>query len=333
MRKLLIAGVSAAALFSAGAALADNSTSNVSQDAASTGATVSVTQSGPVGSFSDIVQQNVGGGNVTIFQTDNGAGGTGLGLANVSYVKQDNASTYGGQPISQVAVSQNHNLGGGGNYSNVDQGPIVASTVSVTQVGADNSSDVFQRYQERDLVTVSQAGALNASTIDQTNLYESIATVSQIGTGGALNLASITQGPSGFTGPDQAWGETAGISQNGSGNTSYITQIKSGDYANAATANYASNVQDGDYHYSSISQLGIDNYAAVDQSGFANTSTVDQQLDSVDVAATVVQSGAFNTSNIVQAGTNNDAWVTQASNGNTSNISQLGSNSTVIVSQ
>jgi len=213
---------------------------------------------------------------------------------------------------SSVEVTQAHNIAGqASNSSYVRQGRNASNgDVIVNQSGGANVSNYTSTTSTDNDATIVQTGSNNKSDVQQDfQNGAAVATVSQNNAGGADNNVFIDQISAGFSAaPAQfAVGAEAHATQNGSGNSSTISQT--GYSATAATANFASSNQLGDNNTSSILQPGFDN------------------------TATASQIGSDNQSYITQGGNGNIATVNQLSNGNVSNVSQGGNGNTAFVTQ
>lgn len=334
MKKLLLAGISAIAFAAAPAAAQNNMSSvdqtgsgaiaTVTQDGANdrstvtqtSGGTVTVQQTGVQGSTSTVTtgaDDRPPESTVTIRQTDTGGAVAGTSEANVSTVIQDNVNGFGETGTgSTVSVTQHHNIAGTEqNSSYVQQGRnAVSGQVSVSQVGGDNSSYYSSFTSFDNDADIDQSGEGNNSTVLQNfQARGAYASVSQHGTGGGDNDAFIEQVSDGYAAvpAEFARGADAIISQNGSGNSSSISQTGYSELM--SQGNYALNVQTGDDDISSIDQGGIDNEALVHQSGTGNWSMVDQGGN--NNSAHVTQTTDGNMSSVIQSGSGNSATVTQ----------------------
>jgi hypothetical protein len=329
MRKLLLASLSMLAL-SAGAALADNSVSNVVQTgtSSSTGPVATVTQSGAYGSTSNITQTDSGASRVDVIQSDNGAGGVATGAANLSNVVTDNAS--GGATVS---VTQTHNQSGAQNRSDVQQGRNgFDHHIGIEQIGAGNTSVATEFTSSSSLINVRQDGLDNQSSVRQDFQNNGQAWVGQTGN---ANTVQIQQIATGFAPPPpDSFGASnfAQATQNGNNNQSYITQ--SNDFDNSPTpvsSDFARTSQIGDDNLSFITQTGVDGAADVYQTGSHLVSTIAQS--GVGDDATVVQQGTDQYSSIVQSGNNDSADVRQYHSSNESYINQSGNGAQASVTQ
>ena len=106
-------------------------------------------------------------------------------------------------------------------------------------------------------------------------------------TAGPANVSSVRQGdviPGINTNQPGDDNEAANIDQNGSGNSSTLTQI---DLLDLGGSNFAKVMQTGDDNLSTITQDGLDNSATVTQTGDTNQSVISQT--GTGNAATVTQ--------------------------------------------
>lgn len=285
-----------------------NSDSTITQ---LSGGEVTVNQSGSRGSISTVTTEadsNLAppANTVLVNQTDTGTGPT--GQANASTVIQDNVNLG-----SSVIVDQTHNVAGEEqNSSFVRQGRNASNgDVSISQNGGDNVSNYTSTTATDNDANVVQTGVNNNSDVQQDfQNGGALATVNQNGTGGADNSVFIDQISAGFSTPSPqfALGASASATQNGSGNTSTISQTGYAD--TAIEANLASSIQNGDMNTSTIGQSGVDNIATLTQTGSMHTSTILQAGDAN--TATVSQTGYGNSSTVNQNGTNSTAMVTQS---------------------
>lgn len=328
MNRIILASVSAIALLTGSAALADNSNSSINQIS---GGSVTVNQSGPIGSTSSVTTEadaNLGPNTVSVTQADNGTANTGPGQANVSTVIQDNVNLG-----TTATVNQAHNAGGyGQNSSYIRQGRNASNgDVTVRQTGGENTSTYVSTTSTDNIGDVAQSGVRNSSYVQQDFQNGAQAYVNQIGNGGP-NSVSIQQLSAGFSAnpPEFAAGSFAQATQSGDNLTSNILQTGYTDPA--AEGNFARSNQAGNDQFSSISQSGINGSADVYQSGAGHDSIVSQAGDGN--TALVVQQDSTNYSSITQDGTNDYAEVRQSNNSNESTVSQgSGANNTAYVTQ
>ena len=334
MNRILLTGASIAALLVAAPALAQNNDSDVTQSGSGAvatvdqtgandvsditqtgGGTVNVNQDGDTGSTSTVTtgaNDRPPESTVDVTQSDDGSSSAGTSQANVSTVIQDNVNGFGLSGTgSTVSVTQTHNAAGyGQNDSYVQQGTnAVSGQVTVSQTGGENVSDYGSFTSTDNDASITQTGVQNTSSVVQ-NFQNggALATVNQNGTGG-MNNVYIEQVSDGFsaTPPEFALGAEASATQNGSLNSSTISQT---GYSEAdATANYASSNQQGNGNTSSITQSGIEGFASLTQVGNGNDSL------------------------ITQGGSGNSATVSQMSDGNDSIVTQNGTGNTAVVNQ
>jgi hypothetical protein len=280
------------------------------------GGTVTVDQSGSVGSTSNVTtsaDDRPPESTVSVTQTDDGSGGTASGEANIATVVQDNVNGFGETGTgSTVSVDQNKNRVGASNFASVQQGRnAVSGQVDIDQEGADNSA-IYSAFTSTDNdAFIDQVGVNNSAIVSQNfQAGSAIADVMQTNTSGlSENKVTIEQASAGFSAdPAQfARGAEAYAVQDGTGNTSTIRQT--GFSASSSAANYASSTQNGDDHTSLIEQSGTDASAIVNQFGDHNSSTV-------------LQSGVGNTATVTQNSDNNLSTVTQSGSGNTATVTQ-----------
>lgn len=334
MNRILLTGASIAALLAAAPAMAQNNSSTVDQTGSGAvatvdqtgandvstitqtgGGTVNVNQDGVTGSTSTVTtsaDDRPPESTVDVTQSDDGTSSAATSQVNLSTVVQDNVNGFGLSGTgSTVGVTQTHNAAGyGQNSSIVQQGRnAVSGQVTVSQTGGENVSDYGSFTSTDNDASITQTGVQNNSSVVQ-NFQNggARATVNQNGIGGTNNVY-IQQVSDGYsaTPPEFALGAEASAIQNGSLNTSTISQT--GFSETAATANFASSSQTGNLNTSAITQTGVDGLASLTQVGNGNESL------------------------ITQGGSGNSATVSQMSDGNDSVVTQVGTGNTAIVNQ
>ncbi|MFD2573942.1 hypothetical protein ACFSUS_25115 [Spirosoma soli] len=284
----------------------------------------------------------------TINQTGDGSGGN---TANVTQVGTSNATANQIGHNNTADIDQQNNGGRSGigfeNDAIINQG--------VGGAAQDNYARILQKGHTND-GTVNQTGSSHEAYIDQQSaLRDGQATITQ---SGQNHLASIVQNGStvgesspgamdnGNYGPN-----TATITQSGTDQIGYVTQLTDGNtatveqsglsneaYVNQGTAGETPGTA-GD-HKALVQQFGTDDYVSINQTGRANEVKTYQteydnrivvtQSNGLNKAAMSQQDGNSNRANITQSGNNNtvqglsDEYARQSGNGNQFTSNQTG---------
>lgn len=342
MKRSLLLSVSAAALFIGAPAMADDSTSTVTQGGATNNA--QVTQTAAARSKS-LVEQNVaaGTGNNTAKVTQGGPATTaGTDFANDSSVKQmgqrDSAdveqTSLAGLPAGYKNISTISQTGTGTNDATKNAAVVKQfghNKSGITQTGASNSATVRQG-RATDLPvggndsSISQNGD-DKATVDQNSAPPTTGIANNNNYGGNTSIITQTGGKN-----------EAGVTQTGlyatstilqsSVNTAKATVTQNGDQQDSyidqgGDANEATVTQSDVSGESDVLQYGKNGRATVTQSGTDQKSVVNQASTSSYASATVVQGGGHdNDSNVSQKGTYEKAGVTQTGSQNKSIVEQ-----------
>jgi len=231
-------------------ALADNSTSTITQS--NTGNDATVDQSGSLDGASSIITQSGADNEATVTQADPGVMvGTPTNTSTILQSGNNNSATVDQKQTSQVVsieqISDNNEATVYQGSDDLSMGPTSNNSATVYQAGGgNNKAFVDQRVSTDDMVFINQIGTNAEAMADQSIVGDNnMGMVDQMGD---ANFAEVLQ-----PGDDNL----SVVEQDGSGNEAWV-------------------LQSGNNNMSTILQDLTDNDATVNQVTSSNTSSVNQ---------------------------------------------------------